>query len=674
MDHQNTPVFHSGERAVQEKAGVLDEATAIGAVNIRDYMPAQHREFYEKIPFMVMASLDESGRPWATLLTGTPGFVRAPDTQTLLIDAQPVLSTELGIVSSPVVKAGMIGIELNTRRRNRVNGTLKKLADDKYQLDVEQSYGNCAQYIQKRTVQPLVYTPGKTTPLPLQRSTELGTEAKSLIANADTFFIASRSAETKGAHHNGVDVSHRGGKPGFVSVGSEGQLTFPDFSGNHFFNTLGNIQQDNRVGLVFVNFNSGDTVFITGTARVDWTPERIDAFRGAERIVDITPLEVVYAPGVLPMNASSPIQSPFLADTGSWHDAPVYRSSRIVKRVQESADVMSLYLKINDGTQPAPYQAGQFLPVRIQIPTHHKPLYRAYSLSFGTQRSQEEQLYRLTIKRVQAGVVSNALQDLPVDDIVIDVGRPSGYFTLQDSLRPIVMLSAGVGITPMISMLDELVVQVDNASKPVPVLFIHSTQSSKTLLFDDLLQQYQNDHPWLRVQYCFTRPLATDNTHPLYHKPGRATVEFVAQLTDILASDIYLCGPTGFITQFHAGFSELGVPDEQLNYELFSDDIVELNDSAKLQLDLPAHVSVTFNNSAVTTNWTPQSPTLLELAEANGLTPEYSCRSGRCGTCSTRIITGQVQYTRVPATNPEQGYALICCCVPLGDQPLILDA
>ena len=180
------------------------------------------------------------------------------------------------------IDIGLLGIELHSRRRNRLNGTITAIHADSFDVYVGQSFGNCPQYIQARMFE--LVESDATRPQTVHQFTTLGSAERAIITAADTFFIATAyQAESAGAAR-GVDVSHRGGKPGFVRIDDDGTLTIPDFSGNCHFNTFGNLELNPRAGLLFVDFDSGDLLYLTGTAEVIWEGTEAINYEGAERL------------------------------------------------------------------------------------------------------------------------------------------------------------------------------------------------------------------------------------------------------------------------------------------------------------------------------------------------------------------------------------------------------
>ncbi|EHR52655.1 pyridoxamine 5'-phosphate oxidase-related, FMN binding protein [Saccharomonospora marina XMU15] len=294
-------VYHAGERAVQERAGVLDQA-GFSSRAIQARIPAVAQDFLREQVVLVLGATDRHGQVWACLLTGAPGFLRAEGDAGLVIDAHPVpgdpLHPEFVGTDAPV-HVGVIAIEPASRRRMRMNGRATTTSSG-IRVVLDQVYANCPKYIQKR--QPR-WTP--TNPAAPLRARGLADRQIALISQADTFFIAT-------ADRNGnADASHRGGSPSFVEVISSTRLRWPDYVGNAMFATLGNIEVNPAAGLLFPDWETGNTLQLTGTARVDWDPDQAAAFPGAQRLVEFTITEVVEIPGASPLRWSAPVYSRF---------------------------------------------------------------------------------------------------------------------------------------------------------------------------------------------------------------------------------------------------------------------------------------------------------------------------------------------------------------------------
>ncbi|MEO7035470.1 MAG: pyridoxamine 5'-phosphate oxidase family protein [Polyangiaceae bacterium] len=316
--------FHPGEQFVQRLVGVRDQVERAGRNMIREHMPAQSRALFEALPLIVVGSLGAEGQVWASLLSGAPGFVRSPTDNALVIHAQPVLGDPLANQLQIGAPLGVLGIQLETRRRNRANGRVVARDATSFTVQVEQSFGNCNQYIQAREPAFDAALVGTGAAPALERA-HLSDRASALLANTDTFFIATASANaTSSADGEGVDISHRGGRPGFVRVThSERRTTLliPDFSGNFMFNTLGNLQANPHAGIVCADFSTGNVLSITGTATTLWDGPDLAAFEGAERLLEFNVEAGVFLEHALPLQFNGFSTSPTLVGTGTWAEA-----------------------------------------------------------------------------------------------------------------------------------------------------------------------------------------------------------------------------------------------------------------------------------------------------------------------------------------------------------------
>jgi predicted pyridoxine 5'-phosphate oxidase superfamily flavin-nucleotide-binding protein len=304
-------LFHTGEIAAQTRAGVASPNAAI-----RDWMPDQHRTFFGLLPFLPVATAGAGGNPVATILTGPAGFIASPDPTTLHIAARPDPEDPTAPFLVPGAPVGLLGIDLATRRRNRANGTLRSAGPDGLTVSVVQSFGNCPQYIQTRIWHARTWHDSAAAPGPVERLAGLDPAARALIANADTFFVASTSGGAAG-ESGGMDISHRGGRPGFVAVAGD-TLTIPDFHGNHYFNTLGNLLLDRRAALLFVDWTDGTLVHLQGEVEILWDQD--GGFAGAERLWRISVTNGWRRRGAVPLRWSFQNYAPQLQRTGVWGD------------------------------------------------------------------------------------------------------------------------------------------------------------------------------------------------------------------------------------------------------------------------------------------------------------------------------------------------------------------
>jgi uncharacterized protein len=277
--------FNPDELAAQALAGGGPRGHGL-----QNFMSEQSRQFFGQLPYVFIAAIDADGWPLATLLTGHPGFVHAPDPAILRIDSMPDATDPAAGSLLPNREIGVLGIDFSTRRRNRVNGRIAGCSASGITLAVSQSFGNCPQYIQRRSLEASVIGGAAGAAIPAEPFEHLDEAARSAVASADTFFVASRSRSVNGAVHGtahaagqGADISHRGGRPGFVRL--EGDvLTIPDFRGNRYFNTLGNLIAEPRASLLFVDFETGDLLQLQGRTEVDWNGAAAEQIEGAERL------------------------------------------------------------------------------------------------------------------------------------------------------------------------------------------------------------------------------------------------------------------------------------------------------------------------------------------------------------------------------------------------------
>lgn len=325
-----TAPFHPGELAVQRRAGVLESAAHVGGI-IGDEIPAQVHAFLARQRLAIVGSADADGRVWASPLTGAPGMITVPDARTLHVAATSASGDPLGAAlagaGGRAIAAGVLVIDLANRRRFRVNGTAEA-APDGLLVHVRQAYVNCPKYIQQRAVVP-ADAPAADAPAaaatdhvapPLARpATALTAGQRRWIERADTFFIAS-------AHPvGGADASHRGGEPGFVRLarGDAGEdvLSFPDYSGNAMFNTLGNLATNPACGLLFLDFETGAALQLTGAAELLWEPAAFAEWPGAERAVRVRVAQVIELPDATPLRWRLVERSPFNPPAPSPHPA-----------------------------------------------------------------------------------------------------------------------------------------------------------------------------------------------------------------------------------------------------------------------------------------------------------------------------------------------------------------
>jgi ferredoxin-NADP reductase/predicted pyridoxine 5'-phosphate oxidase superfamily flavin-nucleotide-binding protein len=540
MDHvvDAASPFHAGEQQVQARLGVRSIEQWARKV-IRPFMPAQHRAFHTSLPFIFVAARDARSRPWVTLLAGPLGFVTSPDARTLVIDARPAAGDALADALHDGVDIGLLGIDFPTRRRNRLNGRVARNDGGAMVCRVEQTFGNCPQYIHERGWRRVEAAPGRPV-----RSRALSSRQREWIASADTFFVAS-GYRGKGENPAfGMDASHRGGSAGFVRVESGTRLVFPDYAGNNHFNTLGNLVLDPGIGLTFVDFATGSLLQLTGRATIDWDPGGAAADAGARRLIHVDIDQIVELRHTVPLRWEAGEQG--------------VRELRLIEKVRESDDVTSFVFESRDGGPLALFRAGQHVEIEIDVPGVDLPLLRTYSLSGPGGRER----YRISVKRHARGIASRRLHDHFEPGAILSARRPAGDFVIGCGNCPVVLVSAGVGVTPMTSMLHALAEQPGER----PVWFVHGARDGRHHPFAKETRQLVAGRANIQVHVAYSRPLPGDRGHDsVGHVDGR----LLARLVDAPDAHYFVCGPDGFMAGLADDLGRRGVPNAHVHVESF---------------------------------------------------------------------------------------------------------
>jgi len=902
MSDDDSP-FHRGEQAIQSRLGIREKMEQVGRKLIRDHMSAEHQDFFAQLPLLIVSTVDATGRPWASVLAGRPGFLHAVDSCTLRVMARPIFGDPLSKTLVEGADIGALGLEFQTRRRNRVNGRIARATDEWFDIRVAQSFGNCPKYIQARELD----LPAAPEAIRMKRGVHCGhalskSEA-AMIARSDTFFIASRFRENGNDLRQGIDVSHRGGLPGFVVVAHETALLFPDYAGNCMFGTLGNLVVDPRCGLLFIDFETGDMLQVTGEAEILWETHHTHRFPGAKRVIAFRVEKLRHIERALPLNSAfkgySPVFETFEAvepgvpadDKGApmrllsvnismpkevghagktvttgifkepvehrvmlgrlnlegdgqadlWGHGGAFRAvyvysienydhwkrelerddftygafgenftvegmlddevcvgdvfrvggalvevsqpripcyklaikmgldgfqnrflesrrvgfylrvleegevgfgdaiklvsrdprrmtvrevndllffdkgnldrarqalsipalshgwkgsfeERLAKaevpaetragfrrflvdrKVPESETITSFYLVPEDEGSLTEFLPGQFLTFRLTIAGQAQPLIRTYSLSDSPGRDY----YRVSIKREHSpaeqpdappGLASTYFHDHVEAGTLLSVGPPRGKFHLDlESDRALVLLSAGVGLTPLISMTNAA---VQRGSKR-PVWFIHGARNGREHAMGAHVRRLAQENENVHVHIRYSRPDPTDIEGRDYDSLGHIDIALLKQLLPFDDYEFYLCGPTPFMRALYCGLLSLGVSDSRIHYEFFGPGSLLTEEAGPCgqapartaDQELAGGLQVTFAKSGVTATWEPKCETILDLAEHQGLSPDYSCRSGICHTCMCELVDGEVEYLEEPLDPPDPGSVLICCSRP----------
>jgi MOSC domain-containing protein YiiM/ferredoxin-NADP reductase len=346
---------------------------------------------------------------------------------------------------------------------------------------------------------------------------------------------------------------------------------------------------------------------------------------------------------------------------------PGFRSLRVSRIDRESVDVISLSLKPTDGRPLTTPRAGQFIVIRLRPRPDGPVLFRSYSLS-GTPSNEH---YRISVKVEPNGVAGNYLNGNVRTDDVLDVSEPRGSFILQPGDGPVVLLSAGIGATPVLAMLHALAA----SATPRAVWWLHSARDGKSHSFGAEVRELVGMLARARSHIWYTRPVASDREGREYDETGRLGLNVLDQLGVPRDADFYVCGPLGFLGDLRMGLTTWGVAPDRIHSELFSGGpsltpgVIAAPARAPHQ---PAGAPgtgplVSFARSGIAVRWRLEEQSLLELAEACDVPVRWSCRTGVCHNCETGLISGSVTYAPDPLDPPAQGNVLICCSRPQGD-------
>ncbi len=345
------------------------------------------------------------------------------------------------------------------------------------------------------------------------------------------------------------------------------------------------------------------------------------------------------------------------------------RTFVVDRKVPESDTITSFYLRPKDRKPLAPHRPGQFLTFRLDIPGEPQPVTRTYTIS----DAPHESYYRVSIKRESSpadlpeappGLSSNYFHDQVEAGYELSVRAPRGDFWLDPQAdTPVVLLSAGVGLTPMISMLNTVVAR--NSERPL--WFIHGVRHGGEHAMAAHVRRMAAEHENVHVHIRYSRPRAQDEAGRDYDGEGHVDLPLLKTLLPAAPYEFYLCGPPPFMESLYRGLLDWGIPERRIHYEFFGPATV-LKETTQPDAGTAASDTegpqVTFAGSGVSVPWDASMESILELAESHGLHPAFSCRSGICHTCMSRLREGEVEYTTEPADMPDPGSVLICCSRP----------
>ena len=344
---------------------------------------------------------------------------------------------------------------------------------------------------------------------------------------------------------------------------------------------------------------------------------------------------------------------------------PGLREFRVTSARRESTSVRSLVLEPVNGKALPDFLPGQFLALKLESAAAPTPLLRSYSLAAPA----DGRGYRIAVKREPGGLASAVLHDRVAVGDLLQVGAPRGTFTLDvDDSGPVVLLSAGVGVTPVLAMLGALA----RAGSERPVWWIHGARSGAEHAFATEVRDLLSRLPAARSHVRYSRPRPEDRQGLDFHEAGRIDVEALLALGVPREADFYLCGPAGFLRELTASLLGWGVEPRRLHREVFGPELREdAPDPHPPSGPRGQGPQVAFSRSALTIAWDERYGSLLELAEACDVPADWSCRTGVCHRCESGLVDGAVLYDPEPLDAPAPGQVLLCCARPEG--PVTID-
>jgi len=347
--------------------------------------------------------------------------------------------------------------------------------------------------------------------------------------------------------------------------------------------------------------------------------------------------------------------------------APGFRPLKVASIDRESSGVVSLVLKPVDGRPLTVASPGQFVVLRLRPKADSPPVLRSYSLS----NLPEPGRYRITIKQEPNGIAGTYVNTQLRTGDVLDVSEPRGAFTLRHGDLPVVLLSAGVGVTPVMAMLHALAAD----ASPRPVWWIYGARNGLDHTFAREARDLLAKLPHARSYVQYSRPDSTDRLGVDFDAAGRLTVAVLEKLGVPREADFYLCGPPAFLEDFTAGLGGWGVARDRVHTEIFGSGkpiTPGIAEAPHRQPHAPADSTgggprISFARAGLTVSWDSKFQSLLELAEACDVPVRWSCRTGVCHTCECGLISGSVKYDPEPLEPPGDGNLLICCSRPRED-------
>lgn len=661
--------FHQGELAVQAMANESDIAKRNGGV-ISDSILGGAIPFIAQQTMLVVSSIDEAGQPWSSILFGKPGFIQASSDTRLTLDTTKILLNSHDPFWRNIEKnqqVGVLAIELSTRRRFRVNGRIQALDRQEegaqFEITVQQAYPNCPKFIQRRnlTLDPKAFSVSLTEPLPEPHFGQtLNNEQQDIIQRADSFFVSSCSpfvshgdddsdSSQKPASRLSADASHRGGLPGFIKLIEGNTLLIPDYKGNSMFNTLGNIHQYPKAGIIIPDFDNARVLQLTGQAEILWNQQdETNHSAGTKRFWTLkveawqeTPITKHIDWHFQDYSPHNPREK--TANVEGQRDANKAISMRVAKVVQKSPRIKlfrligtEASLKGKHKEVPLPeFDAGAHLPVELVL-ADGKKVIRHYSILSSVK---ERDYYEIAVQREDGGRGGSLSihERLEVSSQVL-VWPPKSEFPLIRDDKHKILIAGGIGITPMLSMLRELIVQQASFE------FHYTARSEADLAFKQEVFALAGN----RAFFYSSDTKRLDLEHLISHAKSQ--------------SHVYLCGPLGLINQVREITKAQHWLESRVHFESFG--------SASQPGDKAIELKLKKSNQVIMVD---PKESILDALSQNKVAIPYDCKRGECGLCVTTFTQGEADHRDFYLSKTEQKQQMCVCVSRAKGDSLTLD-
>jgi len=654
--------FHQGELAVQAMANESAIAQRNGRVVSNEILPGAI-PFIAQQNMLVVSSIDDTGRPWSSVLFGTQGFIQANTSGSLILDLTKMQVNDNDPLWQNIAhnkQVGVLAIELSTRRRFRVNGRIEPISKgafdgplqgQQFEITVQQAYPNCPKFIQRRNlkIDESIFT--ETLPAPVT-GFDLTPEHLQIIEQADSFFVSSCSllkTNESNAQEHSLDASHRGGLPGFIKVLENNTLLIPDYQGNSMFNTLGNIHLYAKAGIIIVDFDNARVLQLSGSAEILWDKEdETNHSSGTKRFWKLS--VEIWQETKIPKGINWHFQdySPHnprerkLKEASLIGKNPNEKMSLSIQQVKGKSPRINQYrLVAQDGALLPAFDAGAHLPIEVTL-DNGKTVLRHYSI---LSSPHDNRFYDIAVQQeVQGRGGSKAIHNNLVLGSKIHAFPPKNAFPLMQDDKHKILIAGGIGITPILAMLGEL--SDANASFEIH----YSAKSEADLAYKDEVLK-----------------LAGAGAFFYTSKAGQEREANRLDLTELIEnskadSHVYMCGPLGMILQVRELAQNKGWSESRIHFESFG--------AASLPDDKPIEVRLKKSNQVIIVD---PKQSILDALSDNDVSVPFDCKRGECGLCATRIVAGEAEHRDVYLTKAEQKNQMCICVSRAKGDSLTLD-